>query len=162
MSYTHIGKIRGVTNVAEKYYELAVSDEETGDYLEQGQKYRQAIYFYVQAMEKYIKSKVFSKVNPRLEYFSQKNRHHSINESVDFLVEISSTDGITKEQIKQQIETNALHGIRFNQLHNQLRYPSLTRRNEYICFEYSENDCNEIKKSLNSLKNYLDNLYKVD
>lgn len=162
MTYKHIGKIKKITNIANNYYELALSDEEAGDYLAKGRKYRQAMYFYIQAMEKYIKAKIFSKVNAKIEYFSEKSRHHSINESIKFLVEVISSDDIVKEQIKQQIETHVLQGIKFNKLHNQLRYPTQTYSGEYICLEYTQNDCNDIKNALNSLKTYLNNFYKVN
>lgn len=52
-------------------------------------------------MEKYIRAKIFKLVNLNLEYFSDKNKSHSIQSAVELLVKIISPDKVIQQQIKR-------------------------------------------------------------
>jgi len=104
-------------------------------------------------MEKYIRSKIFTLVNPNLEYFRKKNQDHSIDNAVEFLVEIISSDKNIQEQIMNQLNEYIFQDIKFQQLHNNLRYPFYSSRyNSYSCIDFYQKDCEAIEKNLMILK----------
>lgn len=124
----HIGKLRHRVNVAAEFLQLAREDERASEHLADNQQYRQACYFTIQAMEKFIRAKVFTLVNPNLEYFREKNRSHSLESAVDFLIEIVSDQEIVREQVSAQLKNHVLGNTRYNHLHNNLRYPTYFQR----------------------------------
>lgn len=156
------GTLCKVTNISYEYKIMAESDENVADLLKSQKKYRQAIYFYIQAMEKYLKCKIFTIVNPEIKYYIEENRHHSVEKSVSFLIDILATDERVKEQLTIQLRQYVLKSIRFNWLHNNLRYPEYNEKiGSYIKFDYSENDCNNIRESLTNMKVYLKELERI-
>ena len=74
---SNIGTINREVDISYEYYNLALEDEKVAILLKNKGEYRHSIYFFIQAMEKYIKSKIFTLVNPNLEYYINKNKHHS-------------------------------------------------------------------------------------
>lgn len=110
----NIGKRNNIYNVAETYENLAIEDEEVAKKLKQNSEFRHSIYFYIQAMEKYIRSKIFTLVNPELEYYREKNKHHSIGNAIDFLIEIIRSDTQSQEQLKQQLNEYFVEDIKLN------------------------------------------------
>jgi hypothetical protein len=155
----YIGTMRHNINVSEEYYQLAKKDEEVAKLLKENKQYRHAMYFFIQSMEKYIRSRIFILVNPNIEYFREKNKHHSINEAVEFLVEIVSSDPAIQKQIKQQLSDFVFQNINFQNLHNNLRYPFyFHKRKSYVSLDFKQKDCEIIEQKLDSLKNYLSGL----
>jgi hypothetical protein len=155
-----IGKIRTNIDVSEEYYALAEKDEIAGRFLKNQSLYRNAVYFFIQAMEKYVRSKIFKLVNPNNEYFRNKNKNHSLNTAIEFLIEIVSTDDIVNEQIKKQIEIFVLEEFNFSFLHYNLRYPFYSGRHDnYSVIDFDENDCLFIENKLEILKKFLEKLY---
>jgi hypothetical protein len=55
----HIGKLEKIQHISYGYYQLAQIDEEVADNLLRIEKYRHSMYFYIQAMEKYIRARIF-------------------------------------------------------------------------------------------------------
>ena len=86
-----LGKVKHRIDVSNEYEVLAKKDEEVSKLLFKNGEYKHAIYFCIQAMEKYIRSKIFSIVNPNLEYFRKRNQNHSVEDAIEFLLEIVST-----------------------------------------------------------------------
>lgn len=157
-----IGNVRHKINVSNEYEVLAKKDEEVALYLKKIKEYRHSMYFFVQAMEKNIRSKIFTLVNPNLEYFRKKNQNHSIDNAVEFLIEIISPDKNIQQQIKNQLNKYVLQDINFRQLHNNLRYPFYSLKyNSYSCVDFNQEDCEVIEKKLNELKNYLNQLQRL-
>jgi len=157
-----IGHIRHGINVSDEYYELGKKDEEAANELMKLSLYRHSIYFFIQAMEKYIRSKIFSLVNPNIEYFREKNKNHSLNNAIDFLVEIINSDNIIRQQIKIQINEFLFENINFQMLHNNLRYPFFNQKyNDYSCIDFTKNDCLMVEKKVLKLKEYLKELDKI-
>lgn len=122
-SIKRIGARKQITDVSSEYLRLANEDENAGQCLMTSGHYRHAAYFFVQAMEKYVRAKIFQLVNPNTEYFRERTRTHNLDDLLDFLIEIVGTTPIIKDQVKSQLENNVLEGVRFGMLHNDLRYP---------------------------------------
>jgi hypothetical protein len=156
-----IGTIRHRINVSEEYENLANEDEMAARSLKNTDQFRHSIYFYIQAMEKHIKSKIFSMVNPNNEYFRKKNQNHSITDTVNFFIEIINTDDQIKKHIKNQLD-NIFNGLNFQFLHNNLRYPFYSENhNDYSIIQFSLKDCLFIEKINEVLKKYLNDLSKL-
>lgn len=99
----YIGRLIKDEDVADTYRHLAEQDEEVAKKLYCMGEYRRAIYFYIQSMEKLIKAKIYTKVNPNIPYFRERNKDHSLDKAVDFLLEIIGTDDIVRNQAREQI-----------------------------------------------------------
>jgi hypothetical protein len=151
----HLGKIQYGINVAEEYENLANEDEMAARSLKNLGQFRHSIYFFVQAMEKHIRSRIFSLVNPNNEYFMKRNKNHSINDAITFLIEIISNNELVKIHIKSQIE-KIFAGINFQFLHNNLRYPFYSERHDdYSIIHFSLEDCLFIENTNEVLRKYL-------
>lgn len=159
----YIGKPNHNIDVADGYRKLATEDENAAELLMKNGQYRQAIYFYIQAMEKYIRAQVFKRVNANLKYFRDKNKNHSIESAVDFLIEVYGQDEFLRNQIKNQLKELVIKDLNFQQLHNDLRYPyySLKYDSFTVC-DYNLNDCKEIADRLSMLKTFLSELDKLN
>jgi len=156
-----IGKLKHKITVYEEFSILAKEEEYSAEILASNNQYRQACYFLVQAMEKLIRAKIFSRINPNLEYFREKNRNHSLDASVEFLVETISNDKNIQEQVSNQIRKFVLNESSYRFLHNNLRYPFYSERfDSYSILEVEEKDYNILKKSIDSLKIFLNELDK--
>lgn len=156
-----IGTIRHGINVSEEYENLAKEDEMAARSLKNSGQFRHSIYFYIQAMEKHIRSKIFSLVNPNNEYFRRINQNHSINDAITFLIEIISIDEQVKTHIKSQLD-KIFDGVNFQFLHNNLRYPFYsTRHNNYSLLRFSLDDYLFIENMNEVLKRYLEDLRRL-
>ena len=153
----HIGKLKHDVNVSTAFMTLAKEDENAAEYLASFQQYRHACYFIIQAMEKFIRAKIFTLVNPNLEYFRDKNRTHSLESAVEFLIEIISDQQVIRDQVSSQL------GItRYNALHNNLRYPSYSRRfDNYSILQVHAEDYDRLKTRLHSLQLFLKDLHRL-
>jgi HEPN domain-containing protein len=156
---SRIGRFRRDINVSEEYLNRAKEDETVALRLTELGNYRHALYFVLQAMEKYLRSKIFSLVNPNNEYFRQRNRNHSIEEAMDFLVEVISTDAHVQLQIRGQLTKYALANVKYNLLHNDLRYPTYFAAENYSCsLEISRDDVITLLARLNWIKEFMKSL----
>src|SRR3712207_3494375 len=145
--------------VAESYSKLAYSNKKAGNLLFENKLYNEASYNYIQCIEKMIKEEICKKVNSTNPYFSEKLRQigHSLDDSISFLIEILSGNNIVmREQIKIQLISGVLKNIRFGSVHNDLRYPKFNKKTEkYSIVQATKNDCEILKKIINSLEDYL-------
>jgi hypothetical protein len=145
-----------VRDVADEYQRLAMEDEEVGRFLLAQHKYRHAVYCFVQAMEKYVRFKIFTLVNADLEYFRNRTRTHNVDDLLSFLVEIVSANPLIQEQIHNQLERFVLEGVRFGKLHNDLRYPVYMERSQtYARLQVDKNDAELALQKLEKLKMFL-------
>lgn len=157
-----IGKLRHRVNVSSEFSQLAKNDELAAICLAASGHFKQACYFLIQAIEKSIRSKIFSLVNPNIEYFREKNKTHSVESAIEFLIEIVSTDEITKEQISNQINFHVLGKTNYSQIHNNLRYPFYSKKYDtHSVLDVTRNDFNELKRRLDLLKKFLEDLNRV-
>ena len=157
-----VGRLRQCDGIAEEYRVIALADEEAASVLQKNGQSRQAMYFLVQAMEKHVRAKIFALVNPNLEWVRNKNRSHSLEDAIEFLLEVVTTDAAIREQVRVQLCERALGGLRFAQLHNDLRYPFYSsKRNSFSVLEVGESDAKLLATQLASLKVYLRDLDRL-
>lgn len=151
-----IGRFNHDVDASAEYFRLAQEDERISLLLRDAGCHRASIYFVLQAMEKYVRSKVFSIVDPRNEYFRNRHRNHSVEEAVEFLVEVVSGDSVIRDQVKKQLYEHVLGDIRYNRLHNDLRYPVyFERSNSYSCLELGLQDNDQAVMKLKTLKSFI-------
>jgi hypothetical protein len=152
----NIGRVRRNVDIASEYFRLAQEDEQIGLLLKDTGKYRHSLYFVIQAMEKYVRSKIFAIIDAKNSYFREKNRNHSIEDAIDFFVEIVSMDSYIRKQVREQLDKYVLDGIKFNLLHNDLRYPFYSERfNSYSSLDVTKEDTETVLQRLNFLKKFL-------
>lgn len=157
-----LGQVRHKIDVSYEYEVLAKKDEEVSNLLFRNGEYKHAIYFCVQAMEKYIRSRIFSLVNPNLEYFRKRNKNHSVEDAIEFLLEIISTDENLRSTIRQQLFVSILGEINYHQLHNNLRYPFYSQKfDSYSVTTYTVEDYKFVENGLQKLKVYLNDLDRI-
>lgn len=149
-------------DIVEVYKQYSLNDEKSGDLLRNNGMYSEAIYMYIQSMEKYIKHQIARKINVTNPTFAQliRNTGHSLEKSIDLLLEIYSKGDINlKNQIKEQIDKNVFKNININALQNNLRYPHYDNYHKnYFTIDVSNNECVIIKNMLTSLKKYIDGM----
>src|ERR1700681_4007285 len=151
-----LGTVRRGVDVADEYLRLAQEDESTGLLLQAAGHNRHAVYFLLQAMEKYVRAKIFERVDPHNASFRNQHRNHSVDDAVDFFVQVASSDVRVREKIRLQLDQFVYRGIRFNWLHNDLRYPSYSQRDaSYACLDLNDDDVRTFVDRLNFLKKVL-------
>ncbi|MFB6349401.1 hypothetical protein ACFBZI_08210 [Moraxella sp. ZJ142] len=152
-----IGKFIHNVNLAEEYQNLSEVDELSADILASHKRFEQACYFLLQAMEKSLRAKIFTKINPNHGYFREINRSHSIEDAIRLFTDIvSGGEEIKKMQINKQLDDYVIKGSNYNFLHNNLRYPNFS--NKYKNFSklaVKKNDFDELKRRLNWLRVFL-------
>lgn len=67
-------KIYNGLDMADEFIELSKQDEQAANLLYNNKLYNQSAYFYIQAMEKYIKGYICKRININNEYYSSKFR----------------------------------------------------------------------------------------
>jgi HEPN domain-containing protein len=151
-----IGRFRRNIEVASEFLQLAQGDEQVGLLLNESGKHRHAMYFLLQAMEKYVRAKIFTLVDGKNAYFRNRHRDHSIEEALEFFVEIVSLNDDVRKQVREQLDRYVLAGVNFGVLHNDLRYPFYSERfNSYSCLEVTKQDAESLIQRLNFLKRFL-------
>ena len=161
-----IGKkifIKDSVDIAENYLKTAQNDENAAILLMNQKFYNQAAYFFIQAMEKYIKHRIADRINVLNKYFADeinKTMGHSLDKSLELLVNVyAGNDKILFEQINQQLRQHVLKDLNFRFLNNSLRYPIYNAKfGNYMHMVLNESDCDKIKSSLDALKIYLEHL----
>ena len=157
--YNQLGHFRESLDVSSEYARLAREDEAAANTLADVGRYRQAVYFIIQAMEKHLRAKIFSVVDPTNEDVRQANRNHSIEEAVLFLIGTVSPDPRLQALIREQFDNYLFQGLRFNLLHNDLRYPTYFERTAtYSCLELSGADLLVMFGRLDWLKEFMNEL----
>ena len=157
-----LGRFRHNVEVSLEYARFAREDEQTGLLLRNAGKYRQSMYFTLQAMEKYVRAKVFSMLDAKNPYFRQEHRDHALKEAVEALIKVFSGDERLRNQVIQQINDYVLGDTKYEYLHNDLRYPKYSPKfNSYSCLDVTETDCELLLNKLDSLKKYLDGLDRL-
>ena len=154
------------SDISELYFEIAKQDEIAANNLVKCGLFNQAGYFYIQAMEKYIKSRIslwINVMNPFLADEMSKTIGHSLDESLSLLIKVfAGNNELLALQMNQQIFSGILKEIRFEYLHNSLRYPIYIKRyGDYISISLKKSDCEKLHETLQRLKTYLDGLNRM-
>lgn len=152
--------------IAESYFSTAKNDEKAAIVLENQKFYNQSAYFFIQAMEKYVKHHIATKIDVLNPYFADeigKTMGHSLNKSLELLVKIYSGENkVLFEQMSQQIQRHVLKDLNFRFLNSSLRYPVFNQKHKnYTLYTLNRSDCEELKKILETLKNYLNDLSRL-
>ena len=153
-------------NLEEKYSEIAQKDEKSAKILEREGLYNHAAYFYIQSMEKYIKSNIAKKINLTNQYFADEMRKtmgHSIDGALELLLKVYTVNNPTLEKhMKEQLLDGILQNTRFKALNNILRYPIYNPKSESYTFsELTKEDCQTLNSMLSQLKRYLTELVRI-
>lgn len=161
----YLGKTRYIKDgikMSEEFMKISCDDEKTAELLCKNGYYNQAVYYYIQSMEKYIKCYICKKVDVSKGYFATTLRElgHSLDKSVDFFIEVMAGNDITlKQQIRKQLKENIFEGIIFSNVYNSTRYPYYKEEGVYRIIDMSENDCKFLQEKYCALKKYLKELY---
>jgi hypothetical protein len=158
-----IGLIEFDVSPKEEYRLLAQEDENVAKVLLIAGFERQAAYHVVQAMEKYIRGKIYSFVDPKSDSVRQQNQTHSVEESIDYLLNVFPADARLKDQIKNALDTYVTQGTRFSLLHNNLRYPYYSPKHRtFSLILIGRDDVDELLRRLDWLKSFLDGIDKFN
>jgi hypothetical protein len=153
------GRIRPAGQIVEEYLRLAREDEDTGRYLARSARHRHAIYFLVQSMEKYVRAKAFLFVDPTDRNVRDMYHNHSLDDALDLLIEVVAGDSYVKQQINQQIQDFLIEELRFEWIHNNLRYPFyLERVAAFQVLDVASKDSDFMIQRLDWLKRFLNDL----
>jgi len=134
------------TEVAECYILFAKKDEQAAKTLEEQGLFNQAGYFYIQAMEKQVKAQIGKKVDVTNEYFAeqiQKTMGHSLNKSLELLIKLfAGNNDSLYNHLYQQLTEQVFKNVKFNALHNKVRYPTYSSKNKnYTELMLDKKDC---------------------
>lgn len=141
---------------SDEYTRLAQENERVGLKLCNIGEHRHSIYFLIQAMEKYVRAKIFSIVNANNDWFRNRERHHSVEDALDFLIQVINGRSDIRDLVRNQLQEYVLKDVNFTWLHNNLRYPLYSKRNRYYsCLVVTRSDNEVIIKRLNALKAFL-------
>ena len=142
-----------------KYKQLFTDDLKASNVLIKNGYYNQAAYLLIQTIEKMLRSKIFSKVNGDIEYFRKRNRNHDISDGINFLIDVTGYDELTKNGLKEQLNNTILETEIISRLNNNLRYPSYSKKFEsYSLLILSKNDIDRLLKMITHLESYLDGM----
>lgn len=162
MKENYIGKRSRLANridVAAEYANLAKNDWKAAEVLHENGLYNEAVYYYIQTMEKRIKEKICCIVDILNPDFSDRMRTfgNSLDGAIEFLIEIlSGNDKNLHETLTDEIVRDILQDINFSKLHNNVCYPAYDRhKKEYTSLEIPKEECNNIKMMAERLDQYL-------
>ena len=158
-----IGSLKKNVVLSDELKKLAEDDARTANICAASGSYRIACYLLIQAMEKEIRSRIFALINPQLKYFREKSRTHSLDSAIELLIEMKSAgDSLKRDHITSLVKEHILGGVKYNQLHNNLRYPFYSEKSlMYFALEASFDDYKVLSEKLRSLKSFLKDLHLV-
>lgn len=150
-------------DIATEYLMMAQTDERTADLLYRNHLSNQSVYFYIQAMEKYLKHYICKKINVLNTYFAEELRSvgHSLDAAVDFYINImSGNNEALRCQLMTQIKNNIFGNIKFSVVYNATRYPYYSNRtSSYRITRMTDDDCQILHKMCQQLKDFLEQMY---
>lgn len=158
-----MGKNRYINNgidMSDEFFAISKKDEKAAQILCQKGLYNESVYFYIQSMEKYIKSFICKKIDVTNDYYANRLRTlgHSLDMSIDFFIEIvSGSDEMLKMQITKQLKSGVLKDIQFSTIYNAVRYP-FYKNNSYRIMEMSKADCEQLSEIYRLLKTYINSI----
>lgn len=145
--------------MSETYMSLGKKDEESAILLQKNALYNEAVYMYIQSMEKKIKGYICKKINLSLRYYADKLRDigHSLDKSIDFLIEIlAGNDDTLRKQLSMQVKNGVFENIEFSKLYNNCRYPYYhLQKGNYSMLNIDAQDCLRIANINKKLDNFI-------
>ena len=170
MRRNFVGRQRYVEDLAEAYAALSAEDEQAARVLQQAGCHRQAVYFYVQAMEKIARSAIYTEVaeddtDGAGNTYCDRTRTHNLDDLLSLLLEVYQSlieDPRVCEQIERQMATYVLEGVHFGHLHNDVRYPRfLERRGTHSVLQLSAQDTEAAAKKLARLRSFVEGFQQL-
>ncbi len=143
-----------------EFEEIAKQDEKAAVFLCKQELYNQSVYYYIQSMEKYIKSFICKKIDITNDYYADRLRQlgHSLDASIDFFIEIvSGNDNNLKIQVSSQLKKGVLKDIHFTSVYNAVRYPYY-KNGSYRIIKMSKSDCAQVQDIYDMLKTYINSI----
>lgn len=141
------------------YTYLGKKDEEAAILLQKHLLYNEAVYMYIQSMEKKIKGYICKKINVSFPYYADKLRDigHSLDKSIDFLIEIlAANNDVLRNQLSIQLKSGVFENIEFSKLYNNCRYPYYYyERKNYSMLDIGEKDCTRIANVSKKLDRFI-------
>ena len=136
-------------DIADEYRKLSEEDLHSAAVLEENGLYNQAGYYYFQSMEKKIKYHIAKRTNIVNDYFAESIRKtlgHSLNHSIDLLLDIySGNDQTKRNQLKEMMDKHVFQNTNFSILNNKFRYPSYNKYHQnYTMIKLSLDDCQKV------------------
>ena len=165
-----IGKQRRIGTFAEAFRSLCVEDERAAETLQREGCYRQAVYFYIQTMEKLTRFAIFSEVAPGVldksgTTYRERTLTHNLDELLTVLLEVykeTINDSRVSEQIEKQLSVHVLQGVRFGALHNDVRYPRyMDQKRPCLLLELTEKDSATLAETLARLKLFVEGFQQL-
>lgn len=159
----YLGKSRYINDgidMSTEFEIISKQDEQTAILLSKHGLYNQSVYYYIQSMEKFIKSHICKKIDITNAYYANRLRElgHSLDNAIDFFIEIvSGNDNNLRIQVSEQLKNRVLRGIHFSIIHNLSRYPSY-KNGSYKITEMTKNDCIQMQKIYDMLKIYINSI----
>lgn len=159
----YLGESRYINDgidMAAEFEMIAKQDEKAAILLSNHGLYNQSVYYYIQSMEKFIKSNICKKLDITNDYYANRLRDlgHSLDAALDFFIEIvSGNDNNFRIQINEQLKNNVLKGIHFSVIHNSSRYPSY-KNGRYRITEMTRHDCIQLQNIFDMLKVYINSI----
>lgn len=166
-----IGRQRRIGNFAEAFRSVSAEDEKAADTLRRDGCHRQAVYFFMQAMEKLTRFAIFTEVSPSSldkdgTTYRERTLTHNLDDLLTVLLEVyqeTINDPRVSEQISSQLSTHVLQGVRFGVLHNDVRYPRyLARKQSCLLLELSEKDSAKVSQMLARLKQFVEGFQQLE
>ena len=167
---TLIGRHKKITDLAEAHRDLSSDDEQAAVLLQREGQYRQAVYFFLQAMEKLTRYAVFTEVSPDApssdgQSYRERTRTHDLDILLTVLLEVfkeTINDSRVSEQIEQQMNAVVLQGQFFGLLHNDVRYPRyMERRKSDVLLELNAKDATMAADKLARLKAFIEGFQQL-
>ena len=151
-----IGQARYAIDVVYELQHLATEDEAAAKLLRTSGHFRHAIYFYLQAIEKTVRSEIFRIVDPGNAFFRDYNRHHSLKMSFDFFAQIVSSDLLKRSELRERLDAVVSPAAQHEALNNGLRYPWFSERfGQHNVSDFDQLDADTVAGSLADLKQVL-------
>ena len=151
-----VGQVRYDVDLVGELERLAGEDEAAAALLAGAGQHRHAIYFYLQAVEKTVRARIFGIVDPANRHFRDYNRHHSLETSFDFFAQIVSPDPLKRAAFRERLDRIIPHPTQHESLHNSLRYPWFSEKYEnYNVADFSASDSALLRAQFDELKQFL-------
>jgi HEPN domain-containing protein len=152
----NIGKLRHHGDVSSEYIRLAQEDEQAAALLTTAGKYRHAVYCVLQAMEKYIRSKVPRTEDHRDGYLADKHTSHSIQEAMKLFLKNASADPQLWRRATEELRTGLIATNKLDLLQNSLGYLFYSERtHSYWSWDVEKVDVDLLMHQLHLLKTFL-------
>jgi hypothetical protein len=150
------GHRRCCPNVARTYRRLAEEDERAGLRLQEVGMLRPAMTHFCQAIEKYTRYVLCTKVDPTSPAYRERSRHHADDGFLQELLDWLPAEEPVRTELLAMLQEHVLGHIRFHHLHNDLRYPAFSVKAEaYTLLEVTEQDARQLYRRLCLVKKFL-------